>query len=76
MSKQFDLEQQILSCWHVVDDLKLLTERLLDGPKPMTEDEISNILIGMETLYQLKFDKCFKLFEEYIAERRENKIEC
>lgn len=70
MSVRFDLEQQIMDCWHVVDDLKILTERVLDGPKPMTEDEISNVLIGMEHLYQLKFEKCFRLFEQYIAERK------
>jgi hypothetical protein len=35
-----------------------------DRPQPLTEDELGNILIGMQTLYQLKFEKCFEEFEE------------
>jgi hypothetical protein len=60
----FDVEQSIMQCWGVVDDLKLLTEQVYDRPKPLTEDELGNILLGMQTLYQLKFEKCFDEFEE------------
>lgn len=60
---RFDLEQQILDCWHVVDDLKILTESVCDNSPPLTEDEITNILIGMEHLYQLKFQRLFRVFE-------------
>jgi hypothetical protein len=64
VSNIFDVEQSIMQCWGVVDDLKLLTEQVYDRPKPLTEDELGNILIGMQTLYQLKFEKCFDEFEE------------
>jgi hypothetical protein len=60
----FDFEQSIMQCWGVVDDLKLLTEQVYDRPQPLTEDELGNILIGMQALYQLKFEKCFDEFEE------------
>jgi hypothetical protein len=60
----FDVEQSIMQCWGVVDDLKLLTEQVYDRPQPLTEDELGNILIGMQSLYQLKFEKCFNEFEE------------
>jgi hypothetical protein len=63
-SNIFDVEQSIMQCWGVVDDLKLLTEQVYDRPQPLTEDELGNILIGMQTLYQLKFEKCFEEFEE------------
>jgi hypothetical protein len=59
----FDLEQSIMQCWGVVDDIKLLTQQVYDRPQPLTEDELGNILIGMEALYQLKFEKCFNEFE-------------
>lgn len=64
VSNIFDVEQSIMQCWGVVDDLKLLTEQVYDRPQPLTEDELGNILIGMQTLYQLKFEKCFNEFEE------------
>ena len=62
--KIFDLEQSILQCWNVVDDIKLITQQVYDRPKPLTEDELGNLLIGLETLYTLKFEKCFSEFED------------
>jgi hypothetical protein len=64
--KIFDLEQQIMDCWHVVDDLKILTESVLE--REMTKDNIANITLGLETLYQLKFEKLFDLFETHCKE--------
>jgi len=69
MSTQFDLEQQIMDCWHVVDDLKVVSESVLeDGFDP---DKIVNILIGMEYLYQVKFDHMFRTFEKLQREHYE-----
>lgn len=62
---RFDLEQDILNCWHVVDDLKTFSRRYLDGDK-MTEDEVANIIIGLESLYQIKFEQLFSTFEQCI----------
>ena len=70
MSVRFDLEQQIMDCWHVVDDIHVLVNNVYDHNPPLTEDQIGNILLGMEQLYQLKFEKLFELFEEYIRENR------
>lgn len=58
----FELEQQIQNCWAVTDDLQLLLEGVLD--KGMSTDEISNALLGMKAMYELKFDKTFSTFEE------------
>jgi hypothetical protein len=65
---QFDLEQQIMQCWNIVDELKLLNELILE--KDLSKDDISNIILGLETLYQHKFDKCFQLFEELLKETK------
>jgi hypothetical protein len=59
----FELEQSIMQCWSVVDDIKLISQQVYDRPKPLTEDELGNLLIGLESIYQLKFDKCFAEFE-------------
>jgi hypothetical protein len=65
MSKQFDLEQNILATWNIIDDLGTLTEHW----DTLTEDDKLNILIGISNLYKLKFETTFNSFEEYI--RRE-----
>ena len=60
----FDLEQQIMVCWQIIEDLKVLDEAVLE--KDLTTDEISNILMGLTTLYELKFKKLFEYFEQSI----------
>jgi hypothetical protein len=62
---RFDLEQDIMNCWQVVDDLKTFSKRYLDGAK-MSEDDVANLLIGLETLYQMKFEQLFATFEQCI----------
>ena len=64
MSDRFDLEQQILDCWHIVDELKTLSEAVCDNN--LSTDQTANILMGLEQLYQLKFDKLFQTFEELV----------
>ena len=65
---RFDLEQQIMDCWNVTSDLKHVSEYLLDAPlEPNREDKMANMLIGMEALYNQKFDKMFRTFEHMIT---------
>ncbi|CAB4124324.1 hypothetical protein UFOVP49_162 [uncultured Caudovirales phage] len=60
----FDVEQGILDCWHITDDLKILAEGVLDGN--LNNDDVANVLIGLQALYQLKFDKLFQTHEANI----------
>lgn len=61
MSNRFDLEQQILDCWHVTDDLELIYKDMLDNG--MTVDRMSNVLLGLKTLYEMKFNQMWNTFE-------------
>jgi len=75
MSKIFDLEQDILSCWHVTDDLKLLYERIGDSSEfrdlsATHTDAIMNILLGLQEVYDMRFEKCFRSFEAVSEENR------
>ena len=63
---RFDFEQQIMSCWNVTSDLKDLNEALFESD--LTKDQISNILTGIEQLYQIRFDKLFRQFEDLVHE--------
>lgn len=67
MATRFDLEQQIMNCWSVVDDIKALQE--LEDLREVSEDEKQNYLLGLRTIYQAKFEKLFSIFETCIKER-------
>jgi hypothetical protein len=62
---RFDLEQDIMNCWQVVDDIRTFSKRYMDGAK-MSEDDVANVLIGLEALYQMKFEQLFDTFEQCI----------
>ena len=69
MSDRFDLEQQILDCWHLTDDLGLLFEHVMESEE-LDRDKLSNIILGMKELYQLKFDRCFNTFETLVEQKK------
>lgn len=62
MSDRFDLEQEILACWAIVDDLKFM----LDNSDNWSEDERLNYLIGLSVKYDKRFDHMFNTFEDVI----------
>lgn len=69
MADRFDLEQQILGCWGITDEIKLLNEQVLENDN-FTKDQISNYLLGLETIYNLKFEKTFNTFETLIKDKK------
>lgn len=62
---RFDLEQEILACWNVTTDLDVFLHRYLDGPE-MSEDDVANVILGIKSLYELKFEKCWNTFEQLL----------
>ena len=55
---RFDLEQGIMQCWNMVDDVKLLAKR---GATAADFDSVAQ-------LYQHKFEELFAQFENGIHE--------
>jgi hypothetical protein len=75
MSDRFDFEQQIVKCWSVVDDLKDLDEGLFEGWLNFTQDDVSNQILAVANLYDVKFNKLWNLFEDvHMNLVRENKM--
>ena len=70
MTDRFDLEQGIMKCWNVTEDIDLIYRNILDGPEPMTNDEISNALLGIKTLYEMKFNELFNTFEQLVHDKK------
>lgn len=60
MSDRFDLEQEILECWKITDDIPLLEEQ-----GATTAD-----MVSLASVYEYKFQKLWNTFEKMCAERQ------
>lgn len=64
---RFDLEQQIMTCWNLIDDVDAVyhwIETLDLDPK--STDQIQNALLGIVSMGNIKFDNMFKTFEKMV----------
>lgn len=66
MTDRFDLEQNIMQCWNVCDDIQLY----LDMYDNMDEDQRMNYLIGLKQMYQMKFERTWDNFEKCVRTRQ------
>jgi hypothetical protein len=67
---RFDLEQDILNCWHVTDDIDTLLTGYLDGPE-MSQDDVANVLLGLKTLPKVSLSRAFLVHtQRYLYSRR------
>lgn len=57
-----------MECWRVVDDISTLNEGVLDYE--INADKVSNVLIGLKQLYNLKFEKLFRTYEALLEEQK------
>jgi hypothetical protein len=71
MTTLYDLEQPIMDCWSVCDDLETMYRQIGDGERDPTQDELINALIGMRQLYQWKFEQLFDKYEQVIKTQRD-----
>ena len=62
---RFDLEQEIMECWNVVKDI----QNLYYAEEEMSEDQRRNYLLGLEQIYEVKFNKLWNTFEQCIRKR-------
>lgn len=58
MRNKFDLEQAIMNCWSVIDDLKVVREAEFES-----EEDFKNTIAAIEVIYELKFQKLQDSFE-------------
>lgn len=68
---RFNLEADIFAVWNVVDDIELLMTYVGDSPvfegmDPKHSDEIVNFLLGMKTIYSVKFHNLQSTMDDLI----------
>ena len=51
-----DLEDAIYLAWRTSDDLEMFFKHYGDNPKPMTEDEVLNVLLGLKMLHDMRME--------------------
>ena len=64
MTKVHKLEEKIMDCWSICNDLKTVYQQIGDGEREPTSDELMNALMGMQQLYQWKFEQLLSKYEE------------
>ena len=57
---RFDMEQEIMTAWQVLDDIKMLSAR--EGTEKADWDAVGR-------LYQIRFETLFETFEQLIKDR-------
>ena len=71
--KIFELEQDIMNCWNVVDDVKDAASYIGDNElfvdlSAENTDKILNLLLGIQSVYQMRFEKMWNSFEGHCKE--------
>lgn len=68
---RFDLEQSIMNCWSLIDDVEMVSEHIenLDLTKPEHIDILQNLLLGIHSIGQVRFLRLMNNFETMIEEK-------
>lgn len=67
---RFDLEQAIIDCYRVSDDLDLMLEEIFDGTIDATFncDSVHNALLGIKELHERRCQKLMNVFEQLLRD--------
>lgn len=57
-----DLEQEVLRCWEVTQDLDLLAQEYEH------DDDICNRVLGIKHVYDMRFNKAWNTYEKVVEE--------
>lgn len=62
MTKMFEIEQAIMKCWEISNDLTLIAHEHEDS------DEISNKVLGIKHVYEMRFNHLWECYEGALKE--------
>tara|TARA_A100001037_G_scaffold244817_1_gene225967 strand:+ start:111293 stop:111508 length:216 start_codon:yes stop_codon:yes gene_type:complete len=65
---RFKLEEQLGDCASIQEELEAILYKVGDSPKPPTEDELMNMLIGVIELSKVRHERAFNTFEALVKE--------
>lgn len=65
---RFKLEELVTSVGQITEDLKLVMESQFDTKKGLTEDQIMNMIIGIQQLHECRCDALWNCMEKMIEQ--------
>jgi hypothetical protein len=60
----YDLEDAIMKAWQTSEDLDLFFRHHGDHPKPMTEDEVSNMILGIKQIHDMRMEQLYDMYKQ------------
>ena len=75
INEMYDLEQRIMECWELVDDVNLLYEQVMENDLHKDQDKLANALLGLCTIYGMKFERAFNTYEEALKKINSIRLE-
>lgn len=61
MKNRFDLENDIMRCWEIVDELEMITNQ-----DELSKEQYKSLIQSLYILYSFKFSELFSTFEACI----------
>ena len=65
---RFDLEEAMITLHNISDDIDTIIHAYGDAKVRPTEDDMLNMLIGVKTLHEAKYQRLWQTFEQLIQE--------
>ena len=65
---RFKLEQLITSVRQITEDLQVVMQSHFDAEKGLTEDQIMNMIIGIQQLHECRCDALYNCMEKLIKQ--------
>jgi hypothetical protein len=65
---RFDLEEEIMNLWQTEDDLDAVVHRMMEDPDPITKQEITDLIISIGKIHNLRCQKLFDIFEKMVID--------
>lgn len=72
MSVNFELEQDIIRCWSVTNDIEEILSDLEDAH--ISFEQALDALRATQKIYELRFERCFRRFEQSSQEARDLRL--
>ena len=69
--KPYELDQKIMGCWQITSDLESVFREVVDCEK-LDRDQISNALMGLIAVYNMKFSHLHEDYELMLRDLRKN----
>ena len=68
---RFNLEEEIQKVWSTEEDLNTILYRIMDAHEgPPSEDEVTNMLIGLKEIHKSRCLKLWDVFETMLENKK------